>query len=510
MIKLSGVVEQSLGKFYCIRGYAPIKDLEKLSVKSDSFQRDLLSDHKGEMLEFLTAREGTFFPEVILSANLANTEYPYEPDKPEIEGYATEISAFTNAISSRLELKKCNFGAISIDLNYAKATQNKNSRTAKNESTKVLIGNISIDEKKFANKFIRIDGNHRLSASNELSDDYNYYAPFCLIFFTNHRDQERLSTLLFHNINYKQIAIEREHNLRIIVDKLYSDEELLEQFGMNFLYARYIFRDDQFKIDHYHEINKLIGDNAYTYFIDLFEYLLKSELLSADLSEDDIAKLMKENLSTINSALSTCKIAARKNISVLGALSFYWMQNKEKYSAFLKWIDKNDITSIEKLTMNNVLEIFDKIYENIPKKVFLARWYPAEGNEQYSRANNRLRIISKIIKDDFSLELVDIGTKEGGTFEIREEMYDQITKSDIFIADLTGARHNVMVEVGYALKNIGRKRMLFYYEPTPGNEMPPFDLNGFRCEKIKEAADLDEAIPKHINAILRGAEIGEI
>lgn len=510
MIKISGVVEQALGKFYCIRGYAPIKDLEKLSIKSDSFQRDLLNGHKGEMLSFLTAREGTFFPEVILSANLANTEHSYDPNKPELEGYADEISTLTNAISSKTELKKCNLGAITIDLNFAKGTQNQNSRTVNNESNKVLIGNISINEKKFVNKFIRIDGNHRLSASRELSDEFNYYAPFCLILFTNHNSQERLSTLLFHNINYKQIPIDREHNLRIIINNLYSDEELSDQFGINFLYTRYIFRDEIIKIDHYHEINKLIEDNAYTYFVDLFDYLIKSELIEQNLSETDIVNLMKKNLSKINSALSLCKISAKKNISVLGALSFYCMQSEEKYSSFLKWIDKNDITSIEKLTMNNVIQIFDKIYKNIPKKVFLARWYPAEGDDQFTRAKNRLKAISKIVKEDFKLELIDIGTQEGGTFAIREKMYDQITASDIFIADLTGARHNVMVEVGYALKNIGRKRMLFYYEPTSESAVPPFDLNGFRCEKIKEAADLDDAIPKHISAILECAEIGQI
>lgn len=43
-------------------------------------------------------------------------------------------------------------------------------------------------------------------------------------------------------------------------------------------------------------------------------------------------------------------------------------------------------------------------------------------------------------------------------------MYRDISECDIFIADLTGARHNVMIEVGYALKHVGTGRMVFYFQ----------------------------------------------
>ena len=66
--------------------------------------------------------------------------------------------------------------------------------------------------------------------------------------------------------------------------------------------------------------------------------------------------------------------------------------------------------------------------------------------------------------ESLNLELIDLGTQDGATYDIRSAMYKEITFADIFIADLTGYRHNVMVEVGYAL-NSGKLR---FDELNPG------------------------------------------
>lgn len=219
MIKISGIIEQAMGKFSCLRGFAPIKDLEKLSTPSQSIQRDLISSHRGEMIEFLESREGTFFPEVILSTNLANTEYPWDEERELIWGgdrdesaydsYSNEITQIATAVSSRQEMKKCQVGALSLTISFAKATtiqdsiteKYSNSTFSKSSASKTLVGNLTIDENKLKNKFIRIDGNHRLSAAQDLEEQYNYYTPFCLILFTSAEDQKKFSTLFFHNIN---------------------------------------------------------------------------------------------------------------------------------------------------------------------------------------------------------------------------------------------------------------------------------------------------------------------
>lgn len=36
--------------------------------------------------------------------------------------------------------------------------------------------------------------------------------------------------------------------------------------------------------------------------------------------------------------------------------------------------------------MDDIISIFDKVYDNIPKKVFLARWYPATNDQNFEKA----------------------------------------------------------------------------------------------------------------------------
>ena len=52
MIKLKGLFGISLGGFPCIRGYARLGDLAKISSADPDYQRNLLSGHKEEITQF--------------------------------------------------------------------------------------------------------------------------------------------------------------------------------------------------------------------------------------------------------------------------------------------------------------------------------------------------------------------------------------------------------------------------------------------------------------------------
>lgn len=72
MVKLSGILEYSMGGFLCLRGFASFKMLSAISESNPEVQRDLIAQHQGEMAEFLNGGEYRFFPEVILSLNLTD------------------------------------------------------------------------------------------------------------------------------------------------------------------------------------------------------------------------------------------------------------------------------------------------------------------------------------------------------------------------------------------------------------------------------------------------------
>lgn len=67
------------------------------------------------------------------------------------------------------------------------------------------IAHISFDENKY--KLNRIDGNHRLSAADDVTD--NFKIPFCAIFCRNGDEEYQCSRAIFHNINAKQIPLNR-------------------------------------------------------------------------------------------------------------------------------------------------------------------------------------------------------------------------------------------------------------------------------------------------------------
>lgn len=261
------------------------------------------------------------------------------------------------------------------------------------------------------------------------------------------------------------------------------------------------------------KIKKYIENSLFTFLVEEFKLLLDYKLLE---EKDESVGIFKEVLVDLNAVIESCGLAITEetghdNIAVIGALAFYYFKAKPQYDAFLKWISRNNIGVIKGLHLNDVIGIYDKIYAGIPKRVFLARWYPSSVNgDELTKANCRLSAIKELVENTFSLEFIDLGTEESGTYSIRTKMYNDIKSSDIFIADLTGLRSNVMIELGYALHHVGTGRMLLLFQPKNGEDKVPFDVSDFRYEEIVDSAQIVEKVKPKIQAILDKVNSGEI
>ncbi|MBC8611505.1 hypothetical protein H8702_10375 [Massilimaliae timonensis] len=66
------------GKFPLHKRFLPYDKLANISETIPEIQRDLLSEHAGEMDGFLSGGEFTFFPEVILCSDLAANGAEYD------------------------------------------------------------------------------------------------------------------------------------------------------------------------------------------------------------------------------------------------------------------------------------------------------------------------------------------------------------------------------------------------------------------------------------------------
>lgn len=71
-------------------------------------------------------------------------------------------------------------------------------------------------------------------------------------------------------------------------------------------------------------------------------------------------------------------------------------------------------------------------------------------------------------------------------------------------------RHNVMIEVGYALKHIDTGRMVFYFQETDSCKNVPFDVNHFSYDKIEDSVEIKTKTKARIMKILEQAKNGEI
>lgn len=483
MKTLSGILEFSMGNFLCLRGYADYKTLSRISEENKDVQRELIEKHKGEMAAFLNSGEYRFFPEIVLSVSLLTGNNH------------SEVSDFLSAIISKKEWSK-KLGDINISIfNHDAGDKNR-------------VSHITFDETK--TKLNRIDGNHRLSAANEVVEDFK--VPFCLILCQNPDDENRYSRAIFHNINAKQIPLDLEENLKVILGSpdVFSDDKLKTDpsFGWKYYLARKTLQSVDFS--YFPAISSYIGQAKCSFFVDLFGFLLKNQ--SVEENDAAITKV-KTQLVEVDRALVESEITATTtNIAVIGALAYYRLTNGSKYRGFLSWIKKNNIGNVEKLHINDVIHLYDEIYEHVPKKVFLARWYPSaehDGDDEYRKAESRISAMKEIAQQ-LNLELTDLGTRETGTFDIRDVMYHDIRECDIFIADLSGARHNVMIEVGYALKHVKTARMLFYFQTSDKCSFVPFDVSHLNYVPIVDSAEIKTSVKARIEHILEQARNGEI
>ena len=73
-MKLTGILDNSLNGQLCLRGFANIKDLARISKADYSYQRGLLD--RSDISDFLETQTYLFFPEVILSYKIQVSQVP--------------------------------------------------------------------------------------------------------------------------------------------------------------------------------------------------------------------------------------------------------------------------------------------------------------------------------------------------------------------------------------------------------------------------------------------------
>jgi hypothetical protein len=512
---------QVLGTFRIIRGFANLHDLAEISVPFEmenigngievkGQQRKLNPEHAERIKRYLENGEQRFLPEVILSIRLDLDEELTKTHKP-------------IGVKSR-----ANDDGITI------------SRAWKSE--KIRVHRVKIDRKKLATirekKLIRrVDGNHRLALAETLKEDSSvptkYLAPFCIVLLgaPGEAADDYSESLIFHTINSTALPLESEHALKLILGQ-HADYDMTPEKEFAFspdLHFTRLLRDGLLKLPV--PVQTRLGNRPLTSLrgavrglIDIDPAVVKDLPTLKKYSKDLLAALndIVTRLEPEHPALCKAEFFIELAARVWKATPEGGVHNVRVGAAvdYLKqlaaWLGRDGLLELKegRSLSKQVLDIFSVVRTRMPKRVFLARWYPtAKDGAENEMAKLRLKQIRQTLKEvetekHAHLELIDMGTQTGTTFPIHARMYDAIVSADIILIDLTGVRPNVCVEAGFALRNHEKNRLIFMFQPSEVHKTVPFDLNTFRYEQFTDTGEITEKIKPHILEILRAASVG--
>ncbi len=445
-MRLSGIIDYTMDNFLCVRGFASMLELSEISKADANIQRDLIEDHRGEMEAFLSNGMFTFFPEVILGANMCGTEADKERINILRESVRNESKPLRTTINNIKYFIKRN------------AVKKENNDLAFDVTQTIIM---EFDKASLIGKeFFRIDGNHRLSAVNEHSSYANKRIPFCLLLFRDAEETDKFCRALFYNINTKQIPLKMEQNLKVIIEseEAFDDDTLLKDpsFGENYFLTREII--NQIDLSDYPFLKMFIEDNKFTYFVEVLKLLLDNDLIKKD--EEGVFSVITA-LKKIDNALKVAVLVETpNNLAVIGAFSYYELLDERKADEFIKWVKRNSLTQISDIHIFDLINIFDKIYDNSPKRVFMSMWFNKKTEDTY----NQVKDVKEIVARDYNVEIDIIKVdehKDGFSDNISKRIIEGIDSCDLLIADLSYGNKNVHHEIGYA-QGKGKKVLLIY------------------------------------------------
>ena len=508
--------EGVLGIFKIIRGFADLRDLAAVSVPYElsdgaelgrvvGHQRQLNEKHALDIKKYLEQSDNRLIPEVILSVR---SMFNNATDQERVIGVESEEGTLI-AISRRFAGRHQRIQQIRIQRSDLE----------------------TIKEQKLVR---RIYGNHRLAMAETLEEDEivptKYLAPFCLILLgpTENDADDYAESLIFHTINSTALTLESEHGLRLLLGQdpthaMTSDNEFAyspelhltrllcerlnnlpdparQRFGVRPLTSLWEAARNLIQMDPAIAENRAaltsFADELFAALADLLTRLAAHHpsLCQTYAFLELAARVWRESIGDTHDAKVNAAVGFLDRIGL--------------------WLGAEGITSLLNplSPAKQLLETFKAAQQRVPKRVFLARWYPPKDapHNVFSKAKLRLQQLRETLKalereHGIRLELIDMGTKKGGTFPIHPRMYEAITSADIIICDLTGQRPNVTVEAGYALKHHEKNRLIFLFEPRNRNDKVPFDLTTFKYVPISQAAEIPNKVKSEIIAILLDA-----
>ena len=515
-----------LGTFRIIRGFATLQDLAMISAPYElaigedaaaqvqGYQRSINPEHATDIKRYLERGQYRFLPEIIISVR---ADY-----RDEVDDQHRRLGVISDAADG-LRIKRRWTG--------------KNARTHEIKIRRNRIEELVHNQRRIR----RIDGNHRLHLAADLAQDERaptkYLAPFCAVLLGPPGDvnDDFVESMLFHTINNTALPLDSEHALTLILGQAAglgptADEEFATSAALH-LTRLLKARLDGLAAPQRERLGATPATvlNAAARAMVARDPSLKDSRAALEQFADKLYAALIDVLARMPG--TTPELCKAEFFIELASLAWRDSGDGEhddriaKTTATLeaigRWLGRDGLHRLDgkQSLAGQLFTLYRSIRNRIPKRVFLARWYPdpTDGDE-LRKADLRKEGIDRAVTDlraeGIDLAVDDPGTQAGATFPIHQTMYDALKRNDIILVDLSGVRPNVCVEAGYALDHHDRRRIVFMFQPTvqtqnnPKYDRPPFDLGGtFRYEKVRDAAEIPAKLKPHLRAIVQNAAL---
>lgn len=500
---IRGILDKSLSKQTCIRGFARIQDLARISKANPEYQRELLDRQKKVISNFLTDETYLFFPEVILSVKL-KTDYTKR-------GANVDQSPIT-LIESR---RKFTSNVNGLSITPLKKTTSPNYDTSgRNEINIVDLefsdGELTALINSNNHPFHRIDGNHRLTAAEQISEDdfriTQMDVPFCIILFEEitkeefnsntgrlepktDKSYEQFERMVFFNINSKTEPLTLEQNLKGILgsEQHFDNPEIKRLFGNEGVLARKL--GNRINIEDFSYLKPILKDNRWSLALRIFILYNNHKKLFKTVTSDKLVETVFNALQGINIIYSENEtIRKNKSMEMLLAFLFYKSFAEEKaFKFFFLKIVNSHLFEADETKANSIIPIFNKLYQKKHIKIFVAMpYYSDDVVSEYNKLfKEALADVQKKAKSKVDIELIPIMRFKGKSERIDRRLLDKIKECDVFVADLTQSNINVCFEIAYAE---GREKPMLIFRDGADKTKIPFDMDKLQYIPFKKSS----------------------
>lgn len=459
---IRGILDRSLSSQLCIRGFAPIKELARISKPDFSYQRNPIYEQEKVIQTFLDEEEYLFFPEVILSFKIKHNAFASKDNSlTPIQWIETKGSFKSNVDGSLLKVKKI-------------AYKDKQD-IRKEEDLKIVDLTLNDEElNKLINDhehpFNRVDGNHRLRAAEVAKSDKvnNMVVPFCIILTETIYDKtlqpdgtykptelnkgDKFERAVFHNINTKTIPLTSEENLKVILDDVvnFQDSELENKFGWEYLATRRVYKDFPSNTnDVYPNLGTDFTDNLRTFSKEIIRLLKEEKVIS---KSSFSPKKVKNALIEINQTFGNNNLLKEKCDRSIVIAAIFLNIAKYDIDLYLQWILKNHIIDIPYLSPRSLIDIYRKLQETKTKQIFVSMQFDSGTKPHYDAIKKAVSEINENYSMEIKIREIRIDEfNEGNSYKIDDKILELIENSGLLIADLSSKNINVYHELGFLM-----------------------------------------------------------